>query len=84
MDPESTRPPKSALPPDAPWWAKWLVANAGDWWKWLSTWLIGVAAAAPMLYEVLPELQNQLSPTASRYVQTVLVLLIFAGRVKRQ
>lgn len=24
------------LPPDAPWWMRWIVANWNDGWKWLS------------------------------------------------
>lgn len=35
-DPEETAPPVGNLPKDAPWWARWLVANVRDAWKWAS------------------------------------------------
>lgn len=86
-DEEATLPPKrreTDLPPDAPWYARWFVANVKAFYKWLSTWLIAVAAAAPLLYENLPELQKELSPTLYHYLQTALVLSIFLARIKRQ
>ena len=46
MNEEATVPPASKttllpvantdLPPDAPWWARWIVANAREGWKFLS------------------------------------------------
>jgi hypothetical protein len=37
----------SALPPDAPWWARWLDANIREAWRWASMrWSAGVAIIA--------------------------------------
>ena len=86
MTPEENVPEKltSSLPADAPWWARWMVANWKDAWKWLSTWLIAIAAAAPMLYENLGPLKDAISPTVCHYAQSLLVVLIFLGRIKKQ
>lgn len=37
-DPEETLPGRRStdLPPDAPWWMRWFVANWTEGWKWLS------------------------------------------------
>ena len=35
-EPDSTLPPGSNLPKDSPWWARWLVANWTEGWKFLS------------------------------------------------
>lgn len=72
------------IPTDAPWWARWFVANVTECWKWLSTWLIAIAAAAPLLYENVAQVKEWVSPTIYSYIQAGLVLLIFFGRVKRQ
>ena len=72
------------LPADAPWWARWMVANVKDCWKWASTWLIALAAAAPMLYENVGQLQALISPSVYHYIQSALVMLVFVGRIKKQ
>ena len=40
----------SDLPPDAPWWAKWIVANIDEAWKWGSVWWPAFCAAAAETY----------------------------------
>lgn len=87
MNEDDTLPParrETDLPADAPWYARWFVANVRAFYKWLSTWLIAAAAAAPLLYEHLPDLQKEISPTLYHYLQTALVLSIFVARIKRQ
>ena len=55
-DPEATIPParrSTDLPPDAPWWARWFVANVSEAWKWFSVQIplwCGTAAAFWPLY----------------------------------
>lgn len=83
-DTEKTAPPGTSLPADAPWWARWMVDNARECWRWLSTWMIAAAAAAPMLYENIGALQSAVSPSAYHYIQSALVALIFLGRIKKQ
>ena len=72
------------LPPDAPWWARWLVEEWRDCWRWLSTWFTVLAGSAPILYDSLPSLQHAISPGAFHWIESGLVLLIFLGRIKRQ
>ena len=56
-EPEATTPPMSTaparratdLPPDAPWWARWIEANAVEAWKWASVQL-PIAYSAFLLY----------------------------------
>lgn len=40
------------LPPDAPWWARWLVANVAEAWKWASMWWPATCAAAAEVYAI--------------------------------
>jgi hypothetical protein len=42
------------LPPDAPWWARWLVANADQAWKWASVWWPVSCAAVAEVYAQYP------------------------------
>lgn len=72
------------LPPDAPWWARWFVANITECWKWLTTWLTAIAAAAPILYENVSSLHGAVSDSTAHYISSALVMLIFLGRIKRQ
>ena len=51
MDTEATDPGplrrSTDLPPDAPWWARWFVANIREAWRWASVrWGAGVAIVA--------------------------------------
>ena len=72
------------IPADAPWYVKVFVEGAGEFWKWLSTWFTAIAAAAPLLYANISDLQASISPKTFHYIETGLVLLIFFGRIKRQ
>jgi len=47
------------LPPDAPWWARWLVANWNEAYKWASVWWPGLCAAAIEVWAQLPVDQQQ-------------------------
>ena len=56
MSDETIPPPlarrSTDLPTDAPWWARWFVANANEAWRWFSVqiplWCGGAAALWPM------------------------------------
>ena len=72
------------LPADAPWWAKYLVANAGNWWRWASTWILAAAVAAPEAYEALPQLQQYVPPAVFHHLEAVLAILAFIGRLAKQ
>ena len=61
-----------------------LVDNWREFYTWFSTWLIGLAASAPIAYAMLPDLQAYLGPKLYGAIQTALVLLIFVGRVTSQ
>ena len=61
-----------------------LVDDWREFYKWFSTWLIGLAASAPIAYAMLPTLQEQIGPKLYGAIQTALVLLIFVGRVTAQ
>lgn len=72
------------MPQDAPWWARWLAAEWRDAWRWLSTWLIAAAAVAPMAYENLSVLQNNLPPNIFHWIETGIVCLIFFQNIRRK
>lgn len=43
------------LPPDAPWWARWLDANIKQCWKWASVWWPAVCTVAAETYAQNPQ-----------------------------
>jgi hypothetical protein len=47
------------LPPEAPWWAKWLDANARDAWRWASVRWSAFCAAAAEVYAYNPNQVNE-------------------------
>lgn len=47
------------IPADAPWWARWLDANAKEAWKWASVWWPGFCAALIEFWAQLPADQQQ-------------------------
>ena len=73
-----------AMPPDTPWWAKLLVYNVRNFYKWTSTWVIAVAAAAPMALEFLPQLQGKIPTSWEHYLETGLAILAFVARIANQ
>ena len=46
------------LPADAPWWARWMVANIDEAWKWGSMWWPFLCASALEIYAAMPEEVN--------------------------
>lgn len=68
----------------APWWARWLADEWKDSWKWLSSWLIAINAAAPQLYEQVGMVKALLSPAAFHGLQSVLATLVWFALVKRK
>lgn len=47
------------LPPDAPWWARWMVANVNEAWKWGSMWWPFLCASALEVYAAMPDEINK-------------------------
>lgn len=48
------------LPPDAPWWARWIDANIHEAWKWGSMWWPAFCAAIMETYAANPQQINDL------------------------
>ena len=63
---------------------KLFVANVRYCYKWFSTWVIGLAALAPMLLAMVPALHGVLSPSAEHYLETILAVLAFIARIANQ
>lgn len=57
FDPNATQPGRRAtdLPPDAPWYWKWLDANIKEAWKWASMWWPAFCAALAETYAANPK-----------------------------
>jgi len=51
------------LPPDAPWWARWIVANVDQAWKWGSVWWPAVCASSLEIYAQDPKAANEFLQT---------------------
>lgn len=61
--PEETRR-DTDLPPQAPWWMRWLVANFREGWKWLSVqWPVAVGVLIE-LYQTFPDEVKAVIPSA--------------------
>lgn len=43
------------IPPDAPWWARWLVANFNEAYKWASVWWPAFCAGCLEVYAQNPD-----------------------------
>lgn len=61
-----------------------LVDDWKNFYKWFSTWLIALAAAAPVAYAQLPAIQAIIPAPLYLKIQAALTLLIFFGRVISQ
>ena len=80
------------LPPDAPWWARWLVANINEAWKWGSMRWPAFCAAA---LEVYAQYQDQINAWAKGVIPSawwphvlaaafILSMLLRVVNLKRQ
>lgn len=72
------------LPADAPWWARWIVANYRDWFKWLSQWFFVALGIVPVLRENSDWFQAHLSAPQFHYLMTALAVLGFISRFINQ
>lgn len=86
MEPNATNDTAGGdtMPKDAPWWARWMVAEWRDCWRWLSTYLIGAAALAPVAYEQIGALKDAMPPQVFHWIETGLVALIFFQNVRKK
>lgn len=85
VDPEKTIPPVNNLPADAPWWARWMVAEWRDFYKWLNSYFIGAMIALPSAYEVLPkQYQDMIPVSAMHWLQALLGLATFVNLMKKK
>ena len=70
MDPEETAPPNTPLrratdlPPDSPWWARYLEANIRDAWRWASVRFGAIVAVLAEIYAADPAGVQALIPSA--------------------
>jgi len=79
--------PVTVIPEDDPQPSpglKLFVSDVRYCWKWLSTWLLGLAAMAPMALEFVPQLKDVLSPRAEHGLYSLLALLAFIARITKQ
>ena len=84
-DTDSNHTPPSNLPADAPWWARWLVAEWKDFWKWLNTWLIGTLAGLPGVYELMPEKYQAMIPASwMHWVMVAVGVATFINLVRKK
>jgi len=75
---------KDDFPEGTPWWARLLVSNIRDCYKWFSTYFTLALAALPLIYEYAPDLADHLSPTEKHWLMTGLALLTFLSRIVNQ
>lgn len=70
------------LPAEAPWWAKYLVANRAVIAKEFSTWILALLAAVPFIQEAVPDLH--LSMQNEHITMGLLAILGIIAKVVRQ
>lgn len=86
---EMTVPPQTRrvtdLPPDAPWYARWIVANVRESWKWFSVNLPLICAG---LIQVYTQYQDQLESLVPKswvpHITTAMLVLIALSRLVNQ
>ena len=65
-DPEATDPGPARrstdLPPDAPWWMRWIVANFREGWRWFSVQWPIICAGLIQLYTWYPNEISEFVP----------------------
>ena len=62
---------------------KW-VDDIRDWWKWHSTWFIGIVGALAMTWLESPDLQAMLPPAMVAKVTPVVAVIGFLLRARKQ
>lgn len=80
-DPDATL---NGLPADAPWWARWVVSNWRDAWRWISVQLAVILGAVPIAYENVALVREYVSASTLHHAIAVLALLQIVGRLKNQ
>jgi hypothetical protein len=60
------------------------VANVEFFYKWLSTWLLGICALAPVAMAFVPTLQGVIPPNWERAIYSGLAVLTFVARIAHQ
>lgn len=70
------------LPDTAPWWAKYLVANWKQIYRYASTWFLAALAAVPLAQEALPTLQ--LDQHWDHALTVLFAVLTICARVVKQ
>ena len=96
MDDESVPQRRSTdLPADAPWWARWMVANINEAWRWGSMWWPFLCASALEVYAAAPQEINDLIQTnipkgwwphllAGGFALSMILRVLNLAKVKRQ
>lgn len=72
------------LPPDSPWWARAIVGNWRNWYKWFTTWIFALLAVTPELDQHAEWFQSVLSPEQFHHLVTALAILGFISRFVNQ
>jgi hypothetical protein len=72
------------LPPDTPWWARWLIAEWRQCYRWFSVQALALLAILPEAYETAPQLQAALPPVWFHHLQAVLAVAAVFGRLAQQ
>jgi hypothetical protein len=74
----------NSLPNDAPWWARWLVAEWQQCYRWFSVQALAFLAIAPEAYEMAPQLQAALPPVWMHHLQAFVAVAAILGRLMQQ
>lgn len=72
------------LPPEAPWYLKWMVAEWRSFWSWATTYLLGAAMALPSAYESIPGLKDSIPAAWLHWVQTALAVITFVNLLRKK
>lgn len=80
-----TEEEKSNLPADAPWWARWLVAEWGQAWRWLSVqWPLICGTLAEVYAQYGDEIAKHVPPNWVPHIVAAAFWLTMALRLMKQ
>lgn len=73
------------LPADAPWWARWMIAEWKNAWKWIGTWYILLLGSAAELQAFAPDyLAQYVDPMWSHHIMAVIAFLALIAKLKKK
>ena len=77
-------PGLTPLPADSPWWARWMVANWREVYRWASAWFAAAGVMAAELYAQDPALFDAIPVSWRPHIAAAAFVVSILLRLKRQ